>query len=305
MKGIWKGTANWIISWLYTFLKAEILACNGTQPLVLFIQFDNCAKDNKNKYVAQLYTFFNSTRYMLSFLALLIRFHWFMEIYCCFLPVGHTHTEDVDGMFGKIGQRKKFDDFGTLVCCLFFLIFIISIVDFKNQEEFVLNIIPKSFHISPPSVTVQQELYIYDWKSYFEDRILDLQNMTKWRAFKICKNDLDNTVHFFYKSSVIDTSPWRGLEGNTDGEGFFLFELLSFYFFLGIQLVLRFSTINEFPLFIPPLELPEEDFVDIPSFFPYFSETAKHWWTREMDHLHSPPLTCTTGFIISFTYFFT
>ena len=52
---------------------------------------------------------------MFAFLILMIRFNWFQNIFACFLPVGHTHTEDVDGMFGQIGSRKKFDSFHTPV----------------------------------------------------------------------------------------------------------------------------------------------------------------------------------------------
>lgn len=49
MKGHWQGTANWIISWLHHFLKLEIQNAEGLQPPDLFVQFDNCTKDNKNK----------------------------------------------------------------------------------------------------------------------------------------------------------------------------------------------------------------------------------------------------------------
>lgn len=52
---------------------------------------------------------------MLAFLCHLIHHSWFDHINVCFLPVGHTHTEEVDGMFGNIGSRKKFDPIWSIV----------------------------------------------------------------------------------------------------------------------------------------------------------------------------------------------
>lgn len=54
---------------------------------------------------------------MLAYLSMLLYHNWFVTVYVCFLPVGHTHTEDVDGMFGQIGLRKRVDSFHTMVMC--------------------------------------------------------------------------------------------------------------------------------------------------------------------------------------------
>ena len=48
---------------------------------------DNCGRENKNKYV-------------LAYLAFLVKQRMFSEAEVSFLPVGHTH-EDVDQMFSK------------------------------------------------------------------------------------------------------------------------------------------------------------------------------------------------------------
>lgn len=50
-KGHWIGDANWTISWLYAFLKIEIEESKDLPPPELFLQLDNCVKDNKNKFV--------------------------------------------------------------------------------------------------------------------------------------------------------------------------------------------------------------------------------------------------------------
>ncbi|PIK34158.1 hypothetical protein BSL78_29027 [Apostichopus japonicus] len=58
---------------------------------VLFLQMDNCFRENKNKFV-------------LSFAALLVERDIFEEVYIHFLPVGHTH-EDVDQMFSCVARH--------------------------------------------------------------------------------------------------------------------------------------------------------------------------------------------------------
>ena len=53
---------------------------DGYLPPVLYLQFDNCFRENKNAYVA-------------AFLTWLVERKVFKEIYLSFLPVGHTHNE--------------------------------------------------------------------------------------------------------------------------------------------------------------------------------------------------------------------
>ena len=43
---------------------------------------------------------------MVSFLGILVAKKWFQTIFIAFLPVGHTH-EDVDAMWGRLGNLKK------------------------------------------------------------------------------------------------------------------------------------------------------------------------------------------------------
>ncbi|KAL6041959.1 ATP binding [Balamuthia mandrillaris] len=62
----------------------------------LYLQADNCYKENKNKY-------------LLAFLCWLVHLKMFSKIKLCFLPPGHTH-EDVDQMFSTFHKALlKFD----------------------------------------------------------------------------------------------------------------------------------------------------------------------------------------------------
>ncbi|VDI06880.1 Hypothetical predicted protein [Mytilus galloprovincialis] len=79
----------------------EIAAMNGgTLPPVLYIQADNCWRENKNKYV-------------LSFCELLVHMKVFQEVHLSFLYVGHTH-EDIDAGFSKIVDSLRRNDAETI-----------------------------------------------------------------------------------------------------------------------------------------------------------------------------------------------
>ena len=61
---------------------------------------DNCARENKNKYV-------------FAFCSYLINSEFFKRIEISFLPVGHTH-EDIDQLFSVIGGYLKTHDAYTV-----------------------------------------------------------------------------------------------------------------------------------------------------------------------------------------------
>jgi len=70
----------------------SIRRTQGSLPPVLFLQVDNCFRENKNKY-------------MFGFFASLVMKGYFKVVYIYFLPVGHTHI-DVDQMF--VGWSKRY-----------------------------------------------------------------------------------------------------------------------------------------------------------------------------------------------------
>jgi hypothetical protein len=75
----------------------------GTIPIesrVLYVQMDNCARENKNKDV-------------FAYLSYLVKCGLFDRVEASFLPVGHTH-EDIDQLFSVIGNYLKTHDAYTL-----------------------------------------------------------------------------------------------------------------------------------------------------------------------------------------------
>ncbi|XP_062608883.1 uncharacterized protein LOC134270664 [Saccostrea cucullata] len=73
---------------------------HGRLPEILYIQADNCARENKNKFV-------------LAFCELLVKLRVFHEVHLSFLYVGHTH-EDIDASFSVIAEKLRKEDAETL-----------------------------------------------------------------------------------------------------------------------------------------------------------------------------------------------
>ncbi len=90
--------ANHVIEVLHRFLSRK--RREGNLPRKLFVQLDNCSRENKNKYV-------------MAYLELLVANSVFDRIECGFLPVGHTH-EDVDQAFSTTSSRLRVTNAITL-----------------------------------------------------------------------------------------------------------------------------------------------------------------------------------------------
>ena len=75
--------------------RIEGMDIQGHKPLPrkLYLELDNSAKDNKNKYI-------------MAFLSLLTARGVFKEIQVGFLLVGHTH-EDIDAYFSHLSKALK------------------------------------------------------------------------------------------------------------------------------------------------------------------------------------------------------
>ena len=69
-------------------------------PETLYLQLDNCGRENKNKYV-------------FTYCHFLVAFGVFKKVKVSFLPVGHTHN-DVDQFFQRINKRLSGKDCLTL-----------------------------------------------------------------------------------------------------------------------------------------------------------------------------------------------
>ena len=76
-----------VVSILATYLNDLKAIHQGNWPRTLYLQVDNCWRENKNIT-------------MILFLGLLIQRKWFDEVFMYCLPVGHIH-EDIDQMFSN------------------------------------------------------------------------------------------------------------------------------------------------------------------------------------------------------------
>ncbi len=90
--------ANHIVECVHRFVND--VAREGPLPRTLFLQLDNCVRENKNQY-------------LLSYLDALIQWSVFDCIEVGFLPIGHTHC-DVDQAFSSTSQRLRYHDAVTL-----------------------------------------------------------------------------------------------------------------------------------------------------------------------------------------------
>jgi hypothetical protein len=77
-------------------IKEWIRGGKGRLPRVLFLQLDNCSKQNKSQY-------------LIAYLGLLVGWDVFEEVILSFLPVGHTH-EDIDQLFSRIAVFLRKND---------------------------------------------------------------------------------------------------------------------------------------------------------------------------------------------------
>jgi hypothetical protein len=94
------GDPNWTIETLYRILRREELLREAGLPETLFLQVDNCFRENKNSYV-------------IGYLSWLVERGVFQEIFLSFLPTGHTHY-DPDQCASRIANAVKFRDVKTL-----------------------------------------------------------------------------------------------------------------------------------------------------------------------------------------------
>ena len=144
-------------------------------PKKLWIQFDNCWRDNKNKYT-------------MAFFGMLVAKGIFNEIELNCLPTGHTHVH-IDQIFSNFSK-------------LYWSKGLLSLYHFKDE---FLN---KAYHKHPPSLTWITE--IYDWNAKFEHQTCKAKYLVEQRSFRIIMHE--NQPAFFWKEKMGDSN-WSGAEG--------------------------------------------------------------------------------------------
>ena len=103
-------------------------------PPILRVQLNNCAKNNKSRYVFAYWSFF-------------VEKGIFKEVFVSFLLVGHTH-DDIDASFGRWSMKLREEDFSTI------LLLVKSYMDLEN-----VHVIPHMIE-EVPYFKVFIELYI-------------------------------------------------------------------------------------------------------------------------------------------------
>lgn len=89
--------SNNVIGALHRFLTECVIS--GALPPKLYMQFDNCTRENKN-------------RLLFAYLERLIAWRLFTEIEVGFVPISHTH-EDIDQAFSKTFNRLRSNEAST------------------------------------------------------------------------------------------------------------------------------------------------------------------------------------------------
>lgn len=90
--------ANHIIEALHRSLSVKWM--KGALPNTLFLQVDNCTRENKN-------------RFFFSYVEALVGWGVFEKVYVSFLPIGHTHA-DIDQAFSCTSRRLRNYDAVTM-----------------------------------------------------------------------------------------------------------------------------------------------------------------------------------------------
>lgn len=92
--------SNMVMNTVLKELYSASLQMGNFLPPTLYVQADNCFRENKNKFV-------------LAFCEMLVWKNIFKEVHISFLFVGHTH-EDIDAGFSKIADQLRRNEASTI-----------------------------------------------------------------------------------------------------------------------------------------------------------------------------------------------
>ncbi|MBT9138491.1 MAG: hypothetical protein DDT31_01056 [Syntrophomonadaceae bacterium] len=154
----------------------HLVDASQTKPLpkTLWVQFDNCWRDNKNQFVV-------------AFFALLVAKNIFETVEISCLPPGHTHVK-VDQVFSTFVKHYWSTGLGSL----------------SNLQTRYVN---SAFTKQTPKVVFVTEMY--NWHHILDDQICKIKYLTQQRAFKIEK--FNNVPALWYKAKMGD-AVWLGNE---------------------------------------------------------------------------------------------
>jgi len=186
--------ANHIIETMHRYLDRR----NGQigLPQTLFIQMDNCTRENKN-------------RYLFAYLESLVSWGVFREVHVSFLPVGHTHT-DIDQLFSRTATRLHKN------CA-------ITLKDLHSELRVSYSPTPTVNHMSHVvnfSGLCDEERVLWDTRRrpFSQFRYFRFSRNTHTRRHDDCSETKDYPVTCHVK--VNSTDNWENLRPVWDGEGY-------------------------------------------------------------------------------------
>ena len=160
----WHHNANLNISFLFSYLRD--LKEKGKLGKNLMLQFDNCWRDNKNKW---LFGFMNQ----------LIALDWFERIEIYFLKPGHSH-DMVDALcFAPMGKKAR------------------ETYTYWTPDQFLNEFIPKAFRGTKPNIL--EPVLVWDWHSWLDTALKPISQHSFQRAYLFTKQDGLGPVMFYKK----------------------------------------------------------------------------------------------------------
>lgn len=157
--------ANHIVETLHRFINMR--SSFGPLPRTIFIQLDNCSRENKN-------------HFLLSYLESLVALKVFDVVEVGFLPIGHTH-EDIDQTFSSTSSRLRVNDAVTL-----------------NDLHFQLS----QTHGKTTRVTHMKRIINWSGLCNQEACIRKVAVITQYRYFKFCRAPTAEAVESDNKEEV-------------------------------------------------------------------------------------------------------
>ena len=154
----------------------NVLSMYDSLPPVLYLQLDNCYRENKNKYV-------------IAFCCLLVELGIFKKIKIGFLMVGHTH-EDVDQLFSRFSVHFN-----------------------RNDAKCLPSLLDRFEHCyspSPSGIILERLFNVSDW---LEKHIEKIEYHTMPHQFKIFCDPSGGKAKLMYKLWSTD-STWLECEGD-------------------------------------------------------------------------------------------
>lgn len=181
--------ANHVIEAAHLTLDQRAKDSGGVLPEILFVQADNCTRENKNKY-------------FMAYFEMLVALGVFETVEISFLPVGHTHT-DIDQAFSAVSRRLRFVDSVTMA-----------------------DLISELKRCYSPKASAKQIFKVANFSGLCEkvNCLNAVKNFSKFRYFRFSRRERDEDEASFYSTEchvkIQSVEAWSSLESVARFKGF-------------------------------------------------------------------------------------